>query len=407
MRYFSVEQQTLLILLRQTLWQKSNNLPDRVDWRLLDTMAKQQGVLPLVYDAAVALKAELPDDVLEKWNKLTIASVIRNQRMLSAQKKVLMWFEEALIPAVVLKGSSVARYYPNPDLRVLGDIDILIPQTHVANVQKILLENGYALRESDHDFHLGFSKSGILLEIHYDVTHLPDCPGRECVLEETKRFLDHIDRASVLGYSFPVLDQPQQALMLLLHMVRHTIDGGIGLRQLSDWAMYMACTDVDRFVAHTAPIMKQCGLLRYAQVATAACVRYLGLSEKCASWCESVTDDDSRAFMEDVFAGGNMGDADSEKLGRALARGSVTTQGKTYIRMLIAGLSEAANNAFPATRKHKWLIPFFWIYLPIRYLLRSLFGMREKKSIFVAAQNAKHKQEYYERLALFQTKTEC
>ena len=46
-----------------------------------------------------------------------------------------------------MKGSSNSRNYPQPDLRVLGDIDILVNRESLEQVQAILEEQGYQLHE--------------------------------------------------------------------------------------------------------------------------------------------------------------------------------------------------------------------------------------------------------------------
>lgn len=401
MKHLSIEQQTLLVLLQQSLWQKSAALPEPVDWVALDTMAKQQGVVALAYDGAVALKAQLPDEIRQKWNQQTLMSVMKNERLLAAQDQVLGWLEAAEIPAVVLKGSTVARYYPQPDLRVLGDVDILIPKDKVEQAKEIMLQHSYACHESDHEFHLAFGKNGTCVELHYDVTKLPDSRGGEMTEKETTRFLDCRDQAQVSGHAFPILTESHQALSLLLHMVRHMIAGGIGLRQLCDWAMYVASVDPQSFAGNTAPMLDRCGLLRYAEVATLTCVQYLRLPEKHAAWCRSVDQEYAQLFIRDVFFGGNMGRADKEKFGRILSHGTTLGKKQSYLQMVLAGLTRHANIRFPITKQHKWLLPFFWIYMPVRYWLRALFGLREKKSFTEAAQNAKNQQNFYDMLEIF------
>lgn len=112
----TLEQKTLLKLLRQALWEDGSSLSAEVDWNLIDTMAKQQGVISLAYDGAVALKAALPEEIRQTWNRLTLAGVVRNERLLAAQDEVLGWLDAAGIPAAILKGSSVARHYPQPGI---------------------------------------------------------------------------------------------------------------------------------------------------------------------------------------------------------------------------------------------------------------------------------------------------
>lgn len=403
MNHLSAEQQTLLILLRQSLWQESSPLPDRIDWMAVDVMARQQAVVSMAYDGAVSLKAELPPEIKQKWNQRTMGGVIRNEQLLMAQDQVLGWLDQEKIPAAILKGSSVSRYYPQPDLRVLGDIDILIPRDKVERIREILVCNGYTFHESDHEFHLGFSKPGAYVEIHYDVTTLPNSQGGEMIRNEIAKFLENRDRACLMGHDFPVLCQNYQALSLLLHMVRHMTEGGIGLRQLCDWALYVSNTDPEYFAEVTAPMLERCGLLRYAQVATWTCVRWIGLPEQYALWCVNVTDENAQAFVLDIFRGGNMGNADSEKMGRALSRSVARGEKQSFIKMVLASLTELAYRNFPVAKKYKILLPFYWIYLPVRYWVRSIWGLREKKSLTEAAKNAKTQQDFYNMLGIYST----
>ena len=399
----NLEQQALLALLRQSLWGESGGFHEKLNWETLDTMAKQQGVISLAYDGAVALKVALPEQIRQTWNRRTMAGVVRNERLMAAQDEVLGWLDAAGIPAAILKGSSVARHYPQPELRVLGDVDILVPRAQVEQVQQILQRNGYRMHESDHDFHIGFDRNGAYVEIHYDVTTLPECKGGNAVQKETAHFLDRTDRGQVHTHTFPVLAQHHQALMLLLHMVRHMTEGGIGLRQLCDWAMYLANADAEHFTRNTVPVLERCGLLRYAQIATGTCVHYLGLPKKCAPWCENVDKFQTRAFLEDIFSCGNMGAADAVKLGRTLARENTPEKKRSYLGTVLANLTRIANYRFPITRTQKWLLPIFWVYLPLRYWVRSLLGLRQKQSVIKVAQDAKEKQEFFNMLELFET----
>ena len=401
MNHLSVEQQSLLILLQQSLWRKSDQLPEKINWEFVDKYATQQGVVALAYDGATTLKADLPTELRQKWSQKTLMGVMKNERLLVAQDMVLGWLAQHGIPAVILKGSSVSRFYPQPDLRVLGDIDILIPEENIPQAKDIMLQNGYTFHESDHEFHLGFSKPGAYVEIHYNVTTLPNCQGADATQAEITHFLDVQQKACVVGHNFPVLVQHYQSLSLLLHMVRHMVSGGIGLRQLCDWTVHVANTDLAEFIKFTIPMLEKCGLLRYAQVATWACVRYLGLPRKYATWCESVSDAHAFAFLQDVFRGGNMGSADPEKMGRALSHSNATGDKQSFSKMVLSSLTELVFRNFPFVKKYKVLLPLFWIYLPIRYWIRSLFGVREKKSLITAAKNAKIQQDFYNMLGIF------
>ena len=91
-------------------------------------------------------------------NKKFLASALQNERLLIAQNAVLEAFRQANIAVAVLKGSSAARYYPQPELRALGDIDLLINKSDIPAAREMLLHEEYkenALHE--------FSKKLLLL----------------------------------------------------------------------------------------------------------------------------------------------------------------------------------------------------------------------------------------------------
>ena len=402
MKYFTMEQQVLLTLLRQSLWRESDSLPEAMNWESLDTMAKQQGVLALCYDGAVALKAQMPAQLKQKWNQQTLMGVMKNQRLLAAQDQLMGQLQQAEIPAAILKGSSVARCYPQPDLRILGDIDVLIPRECLEAVKPIMTELGYQFHESDHEFHLGYGRPDAYVEVHYNVTILPECRGAEATKAQIANFLRDRVAAEQQDHPFAMLSSTHQALMLLLHMVRHMLESGIGLRQLCDWMMYLAHEDPVHFQEDTVPVLEACGLLRYAKVSTAACIAYLGLPEIHGAWCKDVSGKDTLVFMENLFQGGNMGKADSDQIGRLLAKDSALGEKKSFLKMSLASLSAYIRSQYPITQKHRWLVPSFWIFLPIRYWIRSLLGLRKKKSVTQALKNAKKHRNFLETLEIFQ-----
>lgn len=401
MKHFTMEQQAILTLLRRSLWGEPGTLPEELNWETLDTMAKQQGVLALCYDGAVGLKAQMPAQLKQKWNQQTLMGVMKNQRLLAAQDQLLGQLQKAEIPAAILKGSSVARCYPQPDLRILGDIDVLIPSRCLEAAKPMMEQLGYRFHEADHEFHLGYSRADAYVEVHYDVTTLPECRGAEATKAQIANFLEDRVEAQMLGHGFAMLSATHQALMLLLHMVRHMLGGGIGLRQLCDWMMYLAHEDPAHFQSDTVPVLEVCGLLRYAQVATAACGAYLGLPEIHGAWCKDVTARDTLVFIENLFQGGNMGRADTEQIGSLLVKGTDLGEKQSFLKMSMTGLAEYAYQRYPVTRKHSWLLPFVWVFMTVRYWLRSLLGLRKKKSVTQAVKNAKDKRRFLESLEIF------
>jgi len=402
MNNLTKEQKTLLLFLHRSFGREALIIPENIDWMTLDSITTSQGVISFAFDGASAMKVDLPPEINDKWKIKTLRGVVKNERLLRAQDEIFGWFTQMAIPAVVLKGSSVSRYYPDPNLRALGDIDILVQKTDLEKVRTLLEQNGYVLHESDHAFHLGFSRKGVYVEIHYAVTSFPDSAGGRVTEQYTSHFLDDICQGVVEDHAFPVLNESNQALALLLHMIRHMFDEGIGLRQLSDWAMYVANADPACFENTTIPMLKDCGLLQYAKVATKCCISYLGLPDFQLRWCQDVDEEASWLFLTAVFNGGNMGSANQDGFTGLVVDQKGMGEKHSSMNGLLTNLTKLAYEHFPFTKKCKVLLPFFWIFLPIRYWVRSLFGFRPQKSVIKFAKTAKQHRDFYEVLDLFE-----
>ena len=146
-------QKALLTLLSQALWGNGGVLVE-ADWEQVEELAKDQGVLPMLYRGAIKYKDIIPAERIRIWRGAMYAAVLQNEHMNQAQSEILDWLAAKGIRAAILKGASVARYYTPSDMRYLGDIDILIDQSELDRTSEVLKEHGYRLNEHDHDFHV-------------------------------------------------------------------------------------------------------------------------------------------------------------------------------------------------------------------------------------------------------------
>lgn len=402
MELLSKEHNTLFVLLRRALWGEVLPIPEDVDWEAVGKIAKEQDVVSFLYDGAVAAGAPVSGALLQQWRTRMLQGVVRNDRLLRAQNEIVECLAAAEIPAVVLKGSSVSQYYPQPDLRVLGDIDILVGKADIEPVKQMLEQHGYRFTEHDHNFHLSFSRADAYVELHYNVTKLPDSAGGRAAKAVIDTFLTDIGQGKVNGYGFPVLSEPNQAMMLLLHMIRHMFSSGIGLRQILDWAVYMAAADKMRFEKDTLPVLERCGLRQYAQAATAVCIRYLGLPVAGMDWCGDVADDACQLLLSNVLRDGNMGKANREGGGSLLVDTAHLGGRSSPVRDLFSQLTKLVYNHFPFVKKCKLLLPVFWVYIPLRYVFRMLIGKRPKKSLGKIVKSSVSQRELLDSVKVFE-----
>ncbi len=395
----------VLSLLRNALNNRAFELQGHVDWEKIGSAARKHMILPLVHKGAALLPAlQRPPEQLQKaWVNYTIGSVLRGDQLKSAQEEIIAQLTAADIPCAVLKGTSVAALYPDPELRSLGDIDLLVRRKQCQDAVDVLKANGFHEHESDHAFHIGFEKDNVYLELHYAVTEFPDSPAGDYI---RNKLCDAISRIKVIhweSHQIPVLSEPDQALALLLHMERHLVASGIGLKQLCDWHVFMHSLREDTLRNQVLPAIDACRLLQFARIATRICIDYLGLDREKHRWCEQAARDTADMFLADILSSGNIFGGDLERAASSVfVKGEESSKRKaTMLISAVRNLAVSARKQFPVSTKVPVLLPFFCIYIPVRYWFRSMKGARPKQSVRKIAAYAWKRKRLYRRLSLF------
>jgi len=402
MKTLSCEQRALLCLVRRAMWSEVCDLPT-ADWSIVENLAKEQGISWLLYLGAKYYKSQISVERIQAWRGIMLATAIRNEQINDTQNKLIAWMRDKSIRVAVLKGTSCSRFYQHPEARSLGDIDILIDPNYMDEIRDHLLQMGYKPSDQEHGFHVGYYGDGVVIEIHFAVTEPPECNGGRVVQEAMRCFLDDVHQEVIGDISFPVLSDQNQALALLLHMERHMYECGIGLRQMCDWASFMSGVSLECWQNAIQPLIERCGLLTYAKVITKTCVDYLGLDSNIVPWCCDVDLQLAAAMINDVFCQGSLGAADRDGEGSwFIDRKALGQTNGGRINTLLRNMNALAYRNWPVTKTRKVLLPFCWVYLPLRYMARSLKGLRAKKNWIRMAEASNRRQKLYKAMRLYE-----
>ena len=394
-------QLALLWLVRKSIVNCTDIVP-QADWDIVEDLAAQHGVLWMLYLGAKQHSQQIPSEKIRTWRGMMYASALRNEQLNGIQAEIVSWLMENNIRTAVLKGTSCSRYYTIPEARSLGDIDILVDKDSMDVVGNFLLHQGFHTSTPGHPFHVEYYKDGTTIEVHHACTDVPDSVGGRRAAQEMSKFLNDVCMVSMDGMVFPVLSESHQALMLLLHMERHMMGGGIGLRQLCDWAMFVNNSSALHWKQATLELLRRCGLLKYACVVTKACVDYLGVDDSHAAWCLDIESKLSNAFISDVFYGGEIANRDSEGLTNIFSERSILGQQRqSRMKSIIAMLNRLAFREWPVVQKYRILLPLFWLYIPIRYWIRGKKGLRSKVNIRELWNSSTQRKKLFERLELY------
>ncbi len=196
-----------LIVLSSNIHQSSQLIGKILDcvqqiskWDTLPAEAEKHGMAPLVYFHMKNLGNIIPEETLRDLAALSLRHKLINESRSMILGEMVTLFQTENIPFLVLKGGALMHLlYPEPYLRPMKDLDILIRPVDDKKVSNLLLRNGF------------ISQSGSF--IHPSELHLPtftrQAGGFSISLEVHHRLL-RITNNDFWGYidelPFPPLD---------------------------------------------------------------------------------------------------------------------------------------------------------------------------------------------------------
>ncbi len=386
----------LLQLLGNALFEMPAAVPDTVDWAAVYEEAKAQAVLPLALQAADSLGL-LPEHIKGQWLPAAISQIGFNERLLAEQRKVIALLGQHGVPCVILKGSSSAMWYPDPEFRVMGDIDLLVNPEDQLKAVALLQENGYGdVLDTEHHCHLTLAKGSICVEVHKEPNGLFINEDSGIAQRLQTFFADGVSRRQEIN-SLPVLSDDRQAVVLIMHKLEHFLSGGLGLRQLCDWAVFVNRRLTPQLWKQLRPLLADCGLLHFTGIITRVCVDYLGLPVTAVPWAAEADKALTDEVMAHIFACGNFGSKGSTYGQRFFTDSHASNRIASFIRVVIS----ASQHHWPICKKHPVLMPIAPFVAYGKYLILRLQGKRPALKPVKLYNSSKEKQQLYRELKPF------
>lgn len=301
-----------LALVRNALWGTPCELKERPDWPVLAGMARQQTLSGLIAETISGLPEDMQPDMKTKMQLHSVVTrIYQSHSMLNrrlAQVKTLL--DDNGIRSVLFKGQGLALNYPNPLSRQCGDIDIYVGEKNFLKAMD-LLEPGvpHDVRRFRHTKHFNVDSGGVHVELHRIAEILPGVMADRRFQEWTVNQLLESDLRSVeiggVEVSLPPVDF--DALYIINHAWHHFINGGIGLRQICDWSLYLHRFHDEIDAAQLKRNLKSFRLTRAWQVMGSIAVHKLGLPESECPLYTGEGDPYVEKVMDMIFNDGNFG----------------------------------------------------------------------------------------------------
>ena len=393
-------QKTVLNLLSSAMFQKPFRADKDVDWKAVFEECKAQSVISLAFSSLP--KNEVPQNVYAHWKALVNENLAVNSKISYAHTMLNGLLNQAKIPYVILKGCASAEYYDDPLLRTMGDVDFYVPPAYFEKADKLLLKNGFKSNEIDHEYEKAYTKDDVIFELHNTVNGVP---GGKVGVQIQHDFDDVFDKSELKHFDLAEYYSPSpfhHGLVMLLHVARHMVTGGIGLRHFCDWAVFVDKVG-DDFAQMFENTLKQVGLWRFAQIMTQFCTAFLGLKHQ--AWVGNIDKKLLYDLKNDVFAGGNFGHkdlsrADEAKFITSRKKGGVNND--SNVKQAVLSANEIVRKHWKFADKVPVVYPAGWVFFGGRYAIRAVIGKRDKVKVRVLAKSAKKRKEIYQGLKLFE-----
>ena len=225
---------------------------------------------------------------IKKLKMLAMYRYLGFSRELPSIKQTL---EDAKIPFIVLKGSVIRKYYPEPWMRTSSDIDILVHENDIERAREVI-ETELEYKTDSRDAHeVGmFSPSGIHLELHRTLIEADEFASFEEVLSQVWK---HADKEEGYEYSL-VLSDDMFYYYHVAHMAKHYMHGGCGIRPFVD--MYILNTDSTELAEKRETLLSLGGLQSF----------YKASKELSLVWLSDAAHNSVTRAMEDYIIGGGV-----------------------------------------------------------------------------------------------------
>ena len=130
-------------LLRSAITGESYALPE--DFVLADTLAEinRHSVAALAYAGAVNCGLDKNSPEMKRLFQTYVKSMMISEGQMAQIRRLFAAFDAAGIDYMPLKGCKLKAMYPKPELRAMGDADVLIRMEQYDKIKPIMEELGF------------------------------------------------------------------------------------------------------------------------------------------------------------------------------------------------------------------------------------------------------------------------
>lgn len=399
------EQDYFICLLWDYVHQKPSQLPpEKLDWDKLLRIAGEQALCGIVYYQTRSLEG-IPDHAVRKLKEGFLSDVYLSVNTDHAYKEAAALFDQKGIEYLPFKGALLRDYYPHPELRTMGDRDILIHHADRETSNEVMLSLGYQKYVDNHAVWTYFKKN-LMFEIH-DVMFYENLANQVDYRDYFSHIWETASASRKAGVSMErIPDINMHFIYSMAHTAKHVINKGMGFRAFLDMVFFVQnAREADWDLIRTE--LEKLRLRAFTENCFSLCEEWFEIQmpfsaeKKDSVWARQMTE---KIFRDGIFGLENE-DNTASKSAKEIRR-SDKAYGLTALRLTLHSLFPPYEDMqlipwYSWVDGKPWLMPAAWVYRWF-YCLKNkrrasrdlLFEPYEKKETIEA------RQEYLDRWGL-------
>ena len=359
-------QQGVVTLLKSAVTGQSGVLPEDFDLETLYPELKKHNMDALLYEGAVLCGISRQIPVMQMLFRKYCQHLIVSESQMRRVGEIFAAFEAGGIEYLPLKGCRMKSLYPKPELRYMGDADILIRLEQYETIRPMMAELGFEEgAESDHELH--WEHRDLSVELH-----------KHLIPSYNEGYYDYYglgwQKAARRDGNYWTMTPEDEWIFLFTHFAKHFRDGGIGCRYVVDLWVYL-CHNPGMDEAYICRELEKLQLQPFHE----------NIRRLIRVWFEELTGDEKMDVITDyIFASGSWGQLESKVISGAVrespSSGRAVESKLRYAFRIMFPDVRTLRSKYTVLKKHPWLLPAVWVMRPFYKLLwerKSLLQHRD------------------------------
>lgn len=350
---YEKEMNYILELLKCAVTDQVPSLPSEdIDWDKVFHYARKHKIISTLYFGMQKLPKDTQKSI-KYFNNYALnykEILVRDANRTYDLELLKQDFEQNKIDYILLKGSVTKYLYPDTAMRVMSDIDILYRNGNPKLLNNIFDKHGFKLYKREPK-EISYLKPELKIKIEMQ-THLID-EGYELWFNYLTNIWDKLTHKEN-SHEYHMTNEDFY-LYHIIHMAKHFKNGGIGLNHLLDvYIINKSYTDMNwEYVTRELELV-QLKTFEY------------NLRQLATLWFDGkdITDKDLERTLDllgkFIFYGGAFGLKAQQEVNAIVSRNDTKL---SWRKKIFPDLNTMVDYYGTILKKHKWLVPFYWIRL--------------------------------------------